>query len=372
MKKTTTFQLLICISGLLLTLQAYAQPRINEIHYNDSGADANERVEIAGPAGTNLAGWSIVTYNGGGGGVISDEGPLTGTLIIPNQCTVSGQNGGTLVFDVVAITGTAFPNPAMSAIALVNGSTCVEFLSYQGTLTATQGACTGVTSTDIGAFEDGTGSDLGSIQKNSNGTWTTNANTNTFGACNTSQSAFPVELIRFDAKVVQRTVQLNWQTATERNNDRFEIQRSTNGRDFITLQVVRGAGTATTEQRYEFTDQQPGRGANYYRLRQVDLDGTATYLPTVYVMFGKPANVAVFAPNPSLTGLTRLTYIAGTESTLKLTVRDLSGRTVMQQSREVGEGENQLSIDCSALTKGTYLVEMATNDDTQVQKLVIQ
>jgi len=353
----------------MLAFQTYAQ-QINEIHYDDSGVDANERVEISGPVGVSLAGWTLQTYNGGGGGAVNGTATLSGTFT--NQCTSGGQNGGTLVFDIMLLTGFSLPNFNGSAIALINGSTCVQFLSYEGTLIATAGACSGVTSTDIGAFEDGNGTDLGSIQKNFNGTWTTNANTNTFGACNTSQSAFPVELLRFDAKVVQRTVQLNWQTATERNNDRFEIQRSTNGSDFTTLEAIKGAGTSTTEQRYEFTDQQPLRGTNYYRLRQVDLDGTVTHLPAVSVMFGKPVNTAIFAPNPSLTGLTRLTYTAATEGILQLIVRDFSGRTIMQQTREIVEGENNLSLDCSTLQKGTYLVEIATNDDMQVQKLVIQ
>ncbi|MCY7328851.1 MAG: T9SS type A sorting domain-containing protein [Saprospiraceae bacterium] len=63
---------------------------------------------------------------------------------------------------------------------------------------------------------------------------------------------------------------------------------------------------------------------------------------------------------------------AATEGILQLIVRDFSGRTIMQQTREIVEGKNNLSLDCSGLQKGTYLVEMATNDDMQIQKLVIQ
>ncbi len=185
-------------------------------------------------------------------------------------------------------------------------------------------------------------------------------------------NALPVELNTFTATPKGGQVLLQWNTQSERNNDYFSVERSSDGHLFEAIGQVKGNGSSTTLQSYRHSDLHPKNGLNYYRLRQVDYDKKEAYSKVISVLFGQSTRVAVFAPNPSLTGLTRLTYIAGTESTLNLTVRDLSGRTVMQQSREVSEGENQLSLDCSALSKGTYLVEMATNDDTQVQKLVIQ
>ena len=118
---------------------------INEIHYDNTGADAGETVEIAGPAGTDLTGWTLVGYNGSGGAPY-DPKPLTGT--IPDQ-----QNGfGTVKVDFVGL-----QNGSPDAIALVHGSDLVQFLSYEGTFTGVGGAADGELSTDIGVSENGAG-----------------------------------------------------------------------------------------------------------------------------------------------------------------------------------------------------------------------
>jgi predicted extracellular nuclease len=119
---------------------------INEIHYDNTGTDADEFVEIAGPAGTDLTGWSIVLYNGSGGAVY-DTDPLSGS--IPDA-----GNG----FGVAAISYpvNGIQNGSPDGIALVNGTTVVQFLSYEGTFTAVGGPADGMGSTDIGVAEAGT------------------------------------------------------------------------------------------------------------------------------------------------------------------------------------------------------------------------
>jgi uncharacterized protein len=118
---------------------------INEIHYDNTGIDAGELVEIAGPAGTNLADYSIVLYNGAGGATY-DTDVLSGT--IPDQ-----QNGfGTAI---LAYPANGIQNGAPDGIALVFRGTVVQFLSYEGTFTATAGPANGLTSTDIGVAESG-------------------------------------------------------------------------------------------------------------------------------------------------------------------------------------------------------------------------
>ncbi|GHA55584.1 hypothetical protein GCM10007389_03860 [Pontibacter akesuensis] len=115
---------------------------INELHYDNDGADAGEGVEIAGNAGADLSGWQLVLYNGNGGTAYSAL-ELSGT--IPNQ-----DNGyGTLFF---AITG--LQNGAPDGVALINpDGEVVQFLSYEGSFTATDGLAAGVTSEDIGVME---------------------------------------------------------------------------------------------------------------------------------------------------------------------------------------------------------------------------
>src|SRR5687768_8635732 len=119
---------------------------INEIHYDNTGTDADEAIEIAGPAGTDLTGWSIVLYNGAGGAVY-DTDPLSGT--IPDAG--SGFGVASITYDPNGI-----QNGSPDGIALVNGTTVVQFLSYEGTFTAVGGPANGQGSTSIGVAENGT------------------------------------------------------------------------------------------------------------------------------------------------------------------------------------------------------------------------
>ncbi len=157
---------------------------INEIHYDNTGTDAGEAIEIAGPAGTDLTGWSLVLYNGSGGA------PYTTTTlsgIIPNQ-----QSGfGTISFSYPV---NGIQNGSPDGIALVNSSsTVIQFLSYEGPFTAVGGPANGMLSTDIGVSEGGTEPIGQSLRLSGTGqfyedfTWNVPA-TQTFGAINTGQS----------------------------------------------------------------------------------------------------------------------------------------------------------------------------------------
>ncbi|MGE0393186.1 MAG: lamin tail domain-containing protein [Vicinamibacterales bacterium] len=124
-----------------------AQPAvfINEIHYDNTGTDAGEFIEIAGPAGTDLSGYSLVLYNGANGQTY-DTDALSGT--IPDQ-----QNGFGTVSLAYPVNG--IQNGAPDGVALVQGATVLQFLSYEGPFTATNGPAAGLTSTDIGVAENG-------------------------------------------------------------------------------------------------------------------------------------------------------------------------------------------------------------------------
>ena len=117
---------------------------INEFHYDNTGGDQNEFVEIAGTAGINLAGYSLEFYNGGNGAVYRTT-PLSG--ILPNE----GQGGGALSFPLPA---NGIQNGSPDGIALVDPmGVVIEFISYEGVMTASNGAAVGMMSTDIGVEE---------------------------------------------------------------------------------------------------------------------------------------------------------------------------------------------------------------------------
>ncbi len=118
---------------------------INEIHYDNTGTDAGEAIEIAGPAGTDLTGWSIVLYNGSGGAAYGVPASLSGTI--------ADAGSG---FGVASVVAAGLQNGSPDGIALVNGTTLVQFLSYEGRFSGVGGTANGVLSTDIGVSELGT------------------------------------------------------------------------------------------------------------------------------------------------------------------------------------------------------------------------
>jgi len=183
MKKILLQKVLIFCSLLsILSVVGLSQSVfINEIHYDNDGTDADEGVEVAGPASTDLTGWQLVGYNGSGGAHYSVT-DLSGT--IPDQ-----QSGfGTVWFPIVGL-----QNGPPDGIALVdNLGTVIQFLSYEGTFLATSGAASGMTSVDIGVAET-PGPTGHSLQLTGTGslytdfTWT-GPTTSSYGAVNTGQT----------------------------------------------------------------------------------------------------------------------------------------------------------------------------------------
>jgi uncharacterized protein len=158
---------------------------INEIHYDNAGTDVGEAIEVAGLAGTNLTGWTLVLYNGNGGANYQ-------TIALGG--TIADQNNG---YGTISVTAAGIQNGAPDGIALVDPfGRVVQFLSYEGVMIATAGPANGLTSIDIGVTEDpapaaglslqlvGTGSSYADF------TWVAAADDN-FGTVNTGQTFLP-------------------------------------------------------------------------------------------------------------------------------------------------------------------------------------
>lgn len=157
---------------------------INEIHYDNAGTDLNEAIEIAGPAGSDLTGWSLLLYNGANGSVY-DTRLLSG--VIPDLA-----DGYGVVVENYPVNG--IQNGSPDAIALVDASgSVIQFLSYEGVFVANGGAANGLSSVDIGTSETSTTPSDFSLQLSGNGTqsqdftWSVAAAA-TFGAFNTGQT----------------------------------------------------------------------------------------------------------------------------------------------------------------------------------------
>ncbi|CAH8293345.1 endonuclease I [Mariniflexile fucanivorans] len=201
---------------------------INEIHYDNAGADVDEAVEVAGTAGTDVTGWSIIPYNGNGGATYSPIGTFSG--IIPDQ-----SNG----FGTMYVTISGLQNGAPDGLALVdNQGNVVQFLSYEGSLVATNGPAMGMTSTDIGVSQSGSDAIGFSLQLTGTGTdynsFTWQApSANTFGSINSGQ-IFSVSSVVIAAptnlttsNITKSSIDLSWEASTSVGVVLYEIFNGT-------------------------------------------------------------------------------------------------------------------------------------------------
>jgi hypothetical protein len=170
----------------------------------------------------------------------------------------------------------------------------------------------------------------------------------------------PVELSSFGAqRQADKGVAVKWSTASEKNADRFEVQRSLNGRDFVTVATEKAQGTSTKATSYAMLDNAAPATQLYYRLRQVDRDGTVAYSPVATVAgFGATAKVLLY-PNPAHRSISFTT-----EAATSYRVLNQLGQAVLHGTTEAGTA--QLAIE--HLPTGLYFLELQTAAGRTVQK----
>jgi hypothetical protein len=177
-----------------------------------------------------------------------------------------------------------------------------------------------------------------------------------------SGSPLPVELTRFDATAKGTGVNLTWATATEKNNDRFEVQRSATGDAYTTIGTVKGQGSTTMAHDYNFLDSHALAGTSYYRLRQVDTDGTFSFSPVVAVQT-EASTKAMLYPNPSAN---QLILPAGV-GVVQYRIFNSLGQTLLS-----GQATDNDRLDITSLPKGPFFLELSGATGHYTQRLMRQ
>lgn len=158
-------------------------------------------------------------------------------------------------------------------------------------------------------------------------------------------SLLPLELLEFTAKRQGESSQLNWTTAWEQGTSHFEVEHSTDARQFSLIGKVAAGGDTFSEADYHYWHEQPSVGDNYYRLRMVDLDGSYQYSPVAKVVFDKSMAILQVYPNPTQ-GLVQL---RGTRPALdRVEVRDAVGRLLVTYRGTTTQ------LDLSSYPSGLY------------------
>jgi len=132
--------------------------------------------------------------------------------------------------------------------------------------------------------------------------------------------ALYVDYIHIAAQQKNNTIVLSWATATEVNNDRFEVQKMFRSNEFVTLGSLKGNGSTNLEMHYRYQDHVPLAGSNYYRIRQVDFDGKESFSETISVIYMPPQ--PLIYPNPATTTL----HISYLPEKSKLNIYSLDGK----------------------------------------------
>ena len=172
-------------------------------------------------------------------------------------------------------------------------------------------------------------------------------------------STLPVELTSFSATAENGSVKLHWTTATEKNSDHFTVERSSDNISFQPVGRLPAAGNSQASLAYALADRKPMTGWNYYRLHQVDMDGTSE-LSQVVACWAEPRASAIFYPNPVSDELTiefRQDLPAGT----KIWVSGVVNRSISEVDiKQLGGEQRTLKVDTHALTPGTYFIRMVS------------
>lgn len=174
----------------------------------------------------------------------------------------------------------------------------------------------------------------------------------------------PVELTGFNANISGESIVLNWTTATETNNKGFEVERSTDNSNFKSIVFIDGNGTTSEKHNYSYRDHDVVSGKYYYRLKQIDFDGTSYYSNRVEVEF-MPVEFSLGQnyPNP-FNPSTRIKFALPVVSNVKLTLYNMLGQEVMTIVNEkMNIGLHEVKLNASRLSSGVYIYAIEAKGD---------
>lgn len=181
----------------------------------------------------------------------------------------------------------------------------------------------------------------------------------------------PVVLLSFSGSVMNNSVLLKWETASEENNNQFEIERSADGKVFQTIGSVKGQGNSDSLNEYSFIDQFPLRGRSFYRLKQVDFNGQFEYsevLQVNFTTFSGQSELKVY-PNPAEAGQNVVLELSDSGSGLQqIQITDNKGQVVWLGSFD---DSGRVELGLPVLARGVYLIRVLGSSTQKVKKLLI-
>ncbi len=204
----------------------------------------------------------------------------------------------------------------------------------------------------------------------------TSGNYYTLGTTDTTNSPLPVEFTSFTGEHKKAANQLSWTTASETNAHYFELQRSTGANeDFTSIGRVQASGTTTESNQYYFTDQNPNAQTPYYRLKQVDFDGTYEYSKVIAISLEtNPGDLRFnLLQNPVKQGFAiPYTIETAKKAFLTLRIRNSQGIEKYRETFQLNQGKHSGNFPVGNLKKGVYFINFKAEDvRRKTRKLLI-
>ncbi len=251
-------------------------------------------------------------------------------------------NGGSTFTDIssgsqATYTGSSFTIPY--SLGIVNSS--MNGYKYRMVVSTSQA---GLTSADCGYFND-------------------------FTLIVTACGPLPVKLSAFSGKYSSGIAELNWQTSQELNSDYFELFRSYDADDFVSVGKIPTAGFSSTIKNYSYRDKVGNSNYAYYKLKQVDVGGKETFSPVIKLSLGTATNVQLF-PNPFNSTFT-ITLGSSKTNSASLKVQNATGQIVFSKMVSLNKGNNSIVVNSlpASLGAGLYYITIANEEINFTGKL---
>ena len=204
---------------------------------------------------------------------------------------------------------------------------------------------------------------------------TEESNYGNIGGCIADLCELPVELVSFTGEERDCVTHLNWQTATETNAHYFVVERSGDGVNFAEIGRLDAAGNTQILTNYDFMDTNPNV-QNYYRLKQVDFDGTFEYSELIRVnttcFNGTISDILDIYPNPVTSeNEINMSVFSKTNQAAQVSILSMDGKLLLSEQVNVAEGTNTLNFSVSELPDGAYFIRLEGNDwHSSAQKFI--
>ena len=284
---------------------------------------------------------------------------VNGNLFIRRNTTAKtlqiNSQGRMCLGPLATLTANSLINDANNPITVVSGNACLR-INNGGTMTTNSSLTTSAAlKVCLGSSVTEAGQQYGAAM--------------VLRGCVSCQVALPVELTAASARQQGQTVAVNWVTASERNSAYFVVEKATNEFQFTgASERITARGNSQDRTPYNWTDSRAVPGWNYYRLRQVDLDGTTVYSRPMSVAFRPERTTVIVTPNPA-DGNFRVRIMNPDEREVRVRVTTLAGRAVLSESVFQGLFSERI-IDLGNQPNGLYLLHVGSQDDWQRIKLI--